>query len=86
MKKAATPKLKIPVYPHWMFNPMQITAKMAMVASVGTRNERTAPALPVRCNGSPIRNSVTTATTVIAILLPCRVIRGLQTIPAAAAG
>ena len=48
MKKAATPKLKIPVYPHWMFNPMQITAKIAIVASDGTRNEMTAPALPVR--------------------------------------
>ena len=35
MKKAATPKLKIPVYPHWIFNPMQMTAKIAMVASVG---------------------------------------------------
>ena len=33
MKKAATPKLKIPVYPHWMFKPMQITAKIAIVAS-----------------------------------------------------
>ena len=69
MKKAATPKLKIPVYPHWMFNPMQITAKIAIVASVGTRNETTAPTLPVRCSGSPIRRSVTRATMMIAVLL-----------------
>ncbi len=86
MKKAATPKLKIPVYPHWIFNPMQITAKIAIVASDGTRNAVTAPALPVRWSGSPIRSRVTRATMMIAVLLRCGVTRGLQTDPAVAAG